>query len=120
MSDYLPLFRPGSTVTFNAAAAITGGQLVELGAAAGQVVPAAAGSAKLIGVAGHDAAVGDPLTVEVNRPIHELVAASAIALGARVEAAAGGKVATLSTGEAFGLAITAAAADGDLVQVIQL
>ena len=63
MADYLPLFRPGHTVTFNVTAAVTGGQPVEVGTADWAVQPAAADSTTVVGVAGHDAAVGDKVTV---------------------------------------------------------
>ena len=65
MAQYLPLFRPGQTVTFDVTTAVTGGQPVEVGAADRSVAPAAAGTNKYVGIAGHDAAVGDTVTVEV-------------------------------------------------------
>lgn len=117
--SYLPLFRPGDTVTFGVTTAVTAGQVVELGAADSSVAPAAAASAKVVGVAGHDAAIGDKVTVEVGKPIHELKAVGAIARGARLETAAAGGVRTLTTGTAVFLAITSAA-DGALVRAIQL
>lgn len=119
MADYLPLFRPGQTVTFDVTTAVTGGQLVEVGTADRSVAPAAAASAKVVGVAGHDAAVGDKVTIEVGKPIHELKAVGAVTRGARVEAAAAGGVRTLATGAPYGIALTSAA-DGAAVQVIQL
>ncbi len=120
MAQYLPLFRPGDTVTFGVTTAVVGGQPVEVGTADRTVAPASAGSASYVGVAGHDAAVGDLVTVEVGKPVHELVAAAAVALGERVEAAGAGKVRTAAEGTVIGLALTAAAADGDSVNVLQL
>ena len=118
-TSYLPLFRPGDTVTFNASTAVTAGQLVQVGAADWSVAPAAAASTSVVGVAGHDAAVGDKVTVEVGKVIHELVAAGAVARAARVEPAASGKVSTLADGTAYGVAL-AASADGAAVPVLQL
>ena len=118
MAQYLPLFRPGQTVTFDVTAAVTGGHPVEVGSADRSVAPAAAGTQKYVGVAGHDAAVGDKVTVEVGNPIHELIASGAVTRGTRVETAGAGKVRTLTTGGAVGLALTSAA-DGAPVQVLQ-
>ncbi len=117
--EYLPLFRPGSVVTFAATAAVSAGQVVELGAADWSVAPAAAASAKVVGVAGHDAGIGDKVAVEVNKVIHELKASGAVTRGQRLEIAAGGAVKALASGAATYLAL-ASAADGALVPVIQL
>lgn len=117
--QYLPLFRPGDTVTFDVTTAVTGGQPVEVGSADMSVAPAAALSAKYVGIPGHDAAVGDKVTVEVGKPIHEVVASGAVTRGARLEAAGAGKVRTLTTGEAIFLALSSAA-DGATVAAIQV
>lgn len=117
--SYLPLFRPGDTVTFNVSAAVTAGQPVEVGTADMAVAPAGAASAKVVGVAGHDAAVGDKLTVEVGKPIHELKASGAITRGDRLEAAGAGAVRTVAAGTPVYLALTSAI-DGALVRAIQL
>ena len=117
--SYLPLFRPGDTVTFNVTTAVTAGQAVEVGTADMSVAPAAAASAKYVGVAGHDAAVGDKLTVEIGKPIHELKASGAITRGQKLETAAAGAVRTVSTGAPVFLALTSTA-DGALVRAIQL
>lgn len=119
MSSYLPLYRPGQTVTFTATTAVTGGQVVEVGTADMSIAPAAAASAKAVGVVGHDAAIGEKATVEVGKPIHELIASGAITRGQRLEAAAAGKVRTLAAGVAIYLALTSAA-DGAAVRAIQL
>lgn len=119
MANYLPLFRPGDTVTFGVTTAVTGGQAVEVGAADMSVAPAVAASAKYVGIAGHDAAVGDKLTVEVGKPIHELTATGAVSRGARLETAAAGTVRTLAEGTAVFVALTSAA-DGALVRAIQI
>jgi hypothetical protein len=117
--SYLPLFRPGDTVTFGVTTDVAAGQVVEVGTADSSVAPAAAGSEKVVGVAGHDAKVGDKLTVEVGKPIHELKAVGAVTRGDRLEAAAGGGVRTLAEGTEIFLALTSAA-DGALVRAIQL
>lgn len=118
MGQYLPVFRPGDTVTFDVTAAVTGGHPVQVGTADRSVAPAAAASVTYVGVAGHDAAIGDKVTVEVGNPIHLLVALGAVARGAKVEAAGAGKIRTATTGTAIGLALTSAA-DGAPVQVLQ-
>lgn len=117
--QYLPAFRPGDTVTMSVTAPVTGGQLVQVGSVDRSVAPAAAASTSIVGVAGHDAAVGDKLTVEVGKPIHVLKAAGAITRGQRVEPAAAGAVRTLAAGTAYGVALTSAA-DGASVEIIQL
>lgn len=117
-NSYLPLFRPAQTVTFNATAELAAGQPVEVSATDWGVAPAAAASAKYVGVAGHDAGVGDKVTVEVGKPIHELKAVGAVTRGQQLETAVGG-VRTLADGSAVFLALTSAA-DGALVAAIQL
>lgn len=115
MANYAPLFKPGAAVTYSVSADVTAGQVVEL-TGDRTVAPAAADSARVVGVAAFDAKVGDHVTVEdggVQRPY----ASGAIAAGDLVAAAADGKVA--AAGEAvntLGIAL-AAAADGDLVQL---
>jgi hypothetical protein len=117
--DYLPLFRPGQTVTFSVTSAVTAGQVCEVGTADRSVAPAAAASAKVVGVAGHNAAVGDKVTIEVGKPIHELIVTGAVTRGQRLETAAAGRVRTLATGTATFLALTSAA-DGAPVQALAL
>ena len=119
MAQYLPAFRPGETVTFDVTAAVTGGRLVELGTADRSVAPAAAASVKVVGVAGHDAAIGDKVTVEVSKPIDLVPCAAAVARGAKVEAAAAGKVQTATTGQVFGIALNTTTAADQLVYVLR-
>lgn len=75
MSQYLPRFFEANTVTVIASAAITGGQLVTWGGAV-------AGSAAVgvAGVAGNDAASGQPVTV-FRVGVHTATSASTIAQG---------------------------------------
>lgn len=119
MADYLPKFKPGQAVTFKASAAIAGGRLVAV-TGARTVGPAGADSAAVVGVAGFDAVIGEDVTVFTRAGgVHSLVASAAIAAGAKVSAAASGKVQTIgSTTNPIGLALTAAAADNDVIDVL--
>ena len=121
MADYLPKFEPGEAVTFSASAAVTGGRLV---AVSGDrtVAPAGADSAAVVGVAGFDAATGEDVTVFTRAGgVHKLVASGAIAAGAKVISAADGEVATIGAGSnPIGIALTAAAADQDVIDVLFL
>lgn len=119
VKSYLPLFRPGDTVTFGVTTAVTAGTPVEVGTADSSVAPAVAASAKVVGVAGHDAAIGDKVTVEIGKPIHELKVVGAVTRGQRLESAGAGGVRTLASGTALYLALTSAT-DGTLVRAIQL
>lgn len=119
MADYLPKFTPGKAVTFNATAAVIGGRLVDV-TGNRSVGPAGADVADVVGVAGFDAAIGEPVTV-YTRPtgVHQLVASGAIAAGAKVISAAAGKIATLGAGvNPIGIALEAAAADLDVIDVL--
>lgn len=116
MAEYLPKFKPGQTVTFTASADIAGGQLVEVSGPR-SVAPAAAGSAKVVGVAGQDTKAGDPVTVHIGGVQHIASTAAAIVAGAAVEAADGGKIAAGST-TPIGIALTSVPAAGGKVQVL--
>jgi len=83
----------------------------------GAVVVAGAGEAG-IGFAMASAASGDPVAVQVGRPTVKAIAAAAISAGAAVYAAASGEVSTSANGNAIGLALTAAGADGDIIEVL--
>lgn len=106
MTQYVPPF-PGYAITFAAAADITGGALVAVSGDR-QVSVAAADSAAVVGVAAFDVKAGEPVTVH-GGGVQRVTAAGAIAAGARVYAAVGGKVATTGT-HSIGLALAAAAA----------
>jgi hypothetical protein len=119
MSDYLPKHKPGAAVTFGTTADITGGRLVVL-TGAKTVGPSGADSGIVIGVAGYDVVSGDKVTV-YTRPtgVQSLVASAAIAAGAKVISATTGKIATIGAGtNAIGIALEAAAADGDVIDVL--
>lgn len=114
MAVYLPKYVPGQAITLIAAAKITGGTLVEV-SAAGSVAPAGADSAKVVGVAGFDAEVGDAVTV-YRGGVQRLTAAGAIPAGAQVAAAAGGKAIATGTNK-IGVALTGTANTNDVVDV---
>lgn len=116
MAAQVHLFKPGASVTCTAGADVTGGQLVEISGDR-EVSPAAAGSAKVFGVAATDAKADDAVLV-LRGGIIPLVASAAVAAGARVKAAADGKAVTVGAGEAgIGLAVTAASGAGKSFQV---
>lgn len=119
MGQYLPLYRPADTVTFDVTTAVVGGQPVEVGSADFSVAPAAAASDSYVGIPAHDAAVGDKVVVEIGKPIHEVTASGAVTRGTLLEAAGAGAVRTLNAGRAILLALTSAA-DGETVQAIQV
>jgi predicted RecA/RadA family phage recombinase len=120
MADYLPKFKPGASVTFTTTADVIGGRLVEVGATVRSCTPAAADSAKVLGVAATDATSGNSVGVYL-RPtgVQQLVASAAIAVGAKVVAATGGKVQTIgANSNPIGIALEAAAADLDVIDVL--
>jgi predicted RecA/RadA family phage recombinase len=119
MADHLLKFKPGQAVTFTATTAITGGQVVEVTGNRSVGVPTSAASAKAIGTAGHDVASGDQVIVHLPGPVDTAVAAAAIAAGANVEAATLGKVQTATTGRVFGIALSAATAADQTIQVLR-
>lgn len=116
MADHLPKFKPGQAVTFVADGAIAGGQVVEVGATDRSAKVAGAASTKAIGTAGFTVESGDQVTVHLAGPVDTAAAAAAIALGAKVEAGAAGTVQTATTGHVLGIALTAAAAEGDVIE----
>ncbi|WP_136036024.1 DUF2190 family protein [Microbacterium sp. K35] len=119
MADYLPKFKPGQAVTFTASADVTGGRLV---AVTGNrtVGPAGADSAAVVGVAGFDAKAGERVTVFTRAGgVQQLTASGAIAAGVKVSSAAAGKIQTIgATANPIGLALEAAAADNDVIDVL--
>lgn len=118
MAEYLPLHDEGDSITRQASAAITGGQLVIV-SGANTVAPASAAAATWLGVAGFDAASGDNVTVYTGG-VQRLVASGAVTAGSTVEAAASGQVAAHTNGtndvNIVGLALTSAT-NGNLVEV---
>ena len=120
MANHIPKFYPGQTVTFTAEGAITGGQVVECGTAPRSVKVAGAASVKAIGTAAFDAIAGDKVTVHIGGLVDTAPAAAAISVGAKVEAAASGKIQTATTGLVLGIALTSASAADDIVQFVRL
>ena len=108
MADYTPVHNPGHEVTFVASASIVGGQLVAVTGAM-QVGPAGADSGKIAGVAAHDAASGQRLTVFVNGFVHETTSTGTIAAADNVASGAAGVVATQGAAvNRIGVALTGA------------
>ena len=101
-------------MTHKASADVTGGRLVEV-TGAYTVAHAGAGSTKIAGVAGFDVKANADVTVFWGG-VQRCTAAGAINPGDLVAAAADGKVAANATG-AFGVALQAAAKDGDVIDV---
>lgn len=91
-----------------ASAEVKKGQVVELSGDM-TVAPASAGSAKVLGVAMFDAKADEPVAVETEG-LFKLVAAGSITAGAKVAAAANGKVA-VGTENTVGIAINNATAE---------
>lgn len=107
MPDYT-MVMPGYQITLIASATLTGGQVVVI-TGAGQVGPAGANSAAVVGVAGHDAASGQQVTVHCVGFIHETTASGTITAGQDVAAAAGGAVSARGSAvNRAGIAITSA------------
>lgn len=121
MVDYLPKFKPGHAVTFTASGTVTGGRLQ---AVTGNRTCADAGAdaSTVVGVAGFDGVSGDPVLVFTRAGgVQQLTASGAIAAGARVISATGGKIATVGAGSnPIGIALEAAAADGNVIDVLFL
>ena len=116
MADYLPLYKPGQSITSRTSAAVTGGQLLEV-SGDGTVAPAGADSAKVVGVAAFDAASGDNVTIHCGG-VQRLKASGAVTAGDLVVSGASGTVATSATpavGHLVGTALSTAA-DGELVE----
>lgn len=115
MADYTPIFTGGAfPYTMQAAATITGGQIVQT-TGAGTVSPTSAASATVIGVAAHDAASGAKVTVwPIDGVTHELTSTGTIAVGDGITSAAGGAATTgvvatvAAAGQLLGIATTAA------------
>lgn len=120
MADYIPIFEPGRSPTWTVGAtAVTGGQLVMFSAAK-TVIPTTGSTAAWEGVAQHDAPIGGKVSV-VSGGVQELTAGAAVAVAANVIPAAAGKVVTIGAEAIYprvvGVAVTAAAADGDKIWV---
>lgn len=110
MGDYSPINADGDEFTLTASAAITGGQILE-STGDGTVGPAGAASVKVVGVAAHDAASGQPISVLCLFTIHETVTGTGgMAAGNNVQAGAAGTVVTTAAAvlASFGICIKGA------------
>lgn len=118
MTDYLPKFKPGQAITRTASATIVGGQLVIV-TGSGLVGPSTGITHAWLGMAAHDCAIGDQVTIfkgGVQRPL----ASAAITAGDIVVPAANGRVVTNAApgaGQQVGIALTTQAAAGSPVEV---
>ena len=119
MADHLPKFNGGPAVTFTASAAITGGQVVEV-TGDRTVGPGTAASAKAVGTAAHDAASGAKVVVHLPGPVDTALSAAAILAGAKVEAAAAGKIQTATTGNVLGIALNTVAGADAIVEFARI
>jgi predicted RecA/RadA family phage recombinase len=113
MAEYLPLYKPGASLSYTASATITAGQLLEV-TGSGTVGPAGAASLKCVGVAAFDAASGDRVTIHAGGVQKIVAAAGGVTAGDIVAAGAAGTVAAIGAGAfgtKIGIALTTAAAD---------
>lgn len=94
MSDYLPRFKPGESITSQASATITGGQLVAV-SGSGTVGVAGANATNWVGAAAFDVASGDKLTIHCGG-VQKLTASGTVTAGDLVVCAAAGAVSTLA------------------------
>ena len=101
MADHLPLYTPGSAVTYKTSAAVTGGRLLEV-SGSGTAAHAGAASIKVVGVAGFDAESGGDVTVYAGG-IQRIPGSAAITAGAEIASAAGAPstCAALNANDAF-------------------
>lgn len=81
MADYTPVALPGTAYTFQASGTITGGDLVGMTGALTVNKVSSLASLAYVGVAGHDAAIGQKVTVYMDKAVHESVADGAITSG---------------------------------------
>lgn len=113
MAKYIPFFYPASEISDPASAAVTGGQLLY---ASGNdtVAPTTAATGAWLGVAAHDAAIGERVTY-YTVGVHDLPASGTINAGDVVIPAAAGAVAAIGAGETYSQVVgvaKSAAADG--------
>ncbi|CAI9400424.1 hypothetical protein AESSP_00385 [Aestuariimicrobium sp. T2.26MG-19.2B] len=114
MPNYLPKIDRGAAITRTASADVTGGRVVEV-TTSKAVAMAGADSAKVLGVALHDAKSGEAVTVSLDG-VQRPVASGAITAGAKVYTAAGGAVSATGTTNPIGIALETVA-DGAQVDV---
>ncbi len=119
MVDYLPKFESGTPFTATTSADVIGGRVLIV-SGAGTVAHAGADATaqSLAGVAAFDAASGSKVTVyPLKGSVQKLTAGAAIAAGALIGTLAAGKVDDTGTNR-FAVALTAATADGDIIEAV--
>jgi len=94
MTDYLPRYKHGASITRTASAAITGGQLLAV-SGSGTVAPSGANATNWVGVAAQDAASGAGVTV-LSGGVQRLTTSGTVTAGDIVVCAAAGAVSTLA------------------------
>lgn len=100
------------------AGGVTKDRLVKLGTAVGTVVASTAATDEHVGFATETRVAGDTVAIQ-DYGKARAVASAAIAIGAKLMFATGGKVATAAgvTSRVVGVALTPAAADGDVIEI---
>ena len=110
-----------NTRSFIATAAMAKHARVKLDGNGNNAVELAGAGDLGVGTLWHEALkANDPVSVHLNSAAgtQVMIANGVIAEGGNVEAAIGGKVAPASVGTVVGMALTAAAADGDYIEVL--
>ncbi len=110
--------------TFTANGALGAYVRVKLTAASATIPPqveVAGAGEQHIGITELAAATGTLVAVKLrsHNGTHEAVASEALAVGATLYGAASGKVADTSSGTAIGIAVEAATADGDVIEIVE-
>lgn len=126
MGDYIPKYAPGTDVTAVAGGTITGGQVVEVTAAATASTPVtvavtSGASAAVKGVATRDVVTGELVAIS-RGGIQRCVSGAAVAVNAPLKSAATGRVVTYVVGtdpvtQLIGYAESAAGAAGTAIDV---
>lgn len=119
MTDYIPVFKPGTDLTMTAGAAITSGRLVAL-SAANTAQETSGATDKWLGVATTDAASGAKVGV-TSGGVQEIAVNAAVAAGDVLIPAASGRVAPIGAGtnyaQVVGVALTAQGTAGQTCRV---
>lgn len=116
-NECTPLFRPGREITVLTTGAVTGKRCVGVSAtrdtATGLIKVAHAGAGtKALGVASYD--IGSGAKGSIKRGgVLPVTAGAAITAGAEVEVGTAGKVITLASGKAVGIAVETGSTDVD-------
>lgn len=109
-NECIPLYEDGDRVTgVVTVGAVTGKRFVKLGATKPgggnlQIAPITAGAIKPLGVASADCNVADTVTVLTGNQIVPVTAGGTVTTGQQVEIDSSGRVVTLASGIAVGLA----------------